>query len=807
MIKLYPNGVYIRNGNEVVLPDESAEASLNQQGLMDQGRRQTISHSVLGSHNVSPIPEDLVLGQIGLRVKFDALASHDITYVGIVQTARASGLEEFPVPYVLTNCHNSLCAVGGTINEDDHLFGLSVAKKYGGIYIPAHQAVIHQYMREIMAGCGKMILGSDSHTRYGPLGTMAVGEGGPELVKQLMGRTYDIPYPQVVAVWLTGKPQPGVGPQDVALAIIKAVFANGFVKNKVMEFVGDGIANLNMDYRMGIDVMTTETTCLTSIWQTDTVVRDYLLLHGRACDYAELKPGPLAYYDSMILVDLSAIRPMIALPFHPSNAYTIAELETDLADILRETEKAAAMQSDRPDLPLRLTDKIIDGVLHVDQGIIAGCAGGTYDNIAEAAYILHGSSVGCEAFALSVYPASQPIMMRLTETGALSSLLAAGATVRTAFCGPCFGAGDVPAHNGFSIRHTTRNFPNREGSKPDDGQIAAVALMDARSIAATAKNGGRLTAAGENARSKPVYTFNNTPYANRVYNGVGRPRHSFPLALGPNIADWPVIPALSDHLLLKVASVITDDVTTTDELIPSGETSSYRSNPEKLASFTLSRKDPGYVPLAKAVRSLAQVWRENGTDVISDITANTADPGATDNVSAELRTELATILDVVKAVLSNGNGDRTFELNADSVGIGTLVFANKPGDGSAREQAASCQKVLGTWANIAREYATKRYRSNLINWGLLPLLLEQTPENASSSETPFTTEALPFHTGDWLFIPGIRTICEQSLSSVTAYIISSDTSSCLPLHLSLGELTDEERCIILAGCLMNHYRT
>ncbi|MCL1853091.1 MAG: hydratase [Peptococcaceae bacterium] len=804
MIKLYPNGVYIRNGSEIIVPDQNANIpdsiAPDQPVQPDQGRRQTIAHSILTNHNVSSVPDDLPLAQVGLNLKFDALASHDITYVGIVQTARASGLEEFPIPYVLTNCHNSLCAVGGTINEDDHLFGLSAAKKYGGVYVPAHQAVIHQYMREIMAGCGKMILGSDSHTRYGPLGTMAVGEGGPELVKQLMTRTYDIPYPQVVAVWLTGKPQPGVGPQDVALAIIKSVFANGYVKNKIMEFIGDGISCLNMDYRMGIDVMTTETTCLTSIWQTDAVVRDYLLLHGRACDYAELKPGPLAYYDGLIHVDLTTIKPMIALPFHPSNAYTITELLADTADILRETEKSAAAQSDRPDLPLRLTNKIVDGALHVDQGVIAGCAGGTYDNIAEAAYILHGSSVGSEAFALSVYPASQPIMMRLTETGALSSLLAAGATMRTAFCGPCFGAGDVPAHNSLSIRHATRNFPNREGSRPDSDQTAAVALMDARSIAATAKNGGRLTAASEGARSKPVYTFNNAPYANRVYNGFGRPQHGHALVLGPNIADWPTIPALNNHLLLKVASVITDDITTTDELIPSGETSSYRSNPEKLASFTLSRKDPGYVPLAKAVRMLAQEWEKSGLDGV-----NTAA-----GIVPELRPEFTAVLDTInnlppiEATCTPGFGPVS-EFTDASVGIGTLVYANKPGDGSAREQAASCQRVLGTWANIACEYATKRYRSNLINWGMLPFLLDQPFEAPRAFETP------PLQTGDWLFIPGIRAAIEQKRSSLSAYIISAGNRDKLPAHstirLSLGELTDEERKIMLAGCLMNYYRS
>ncbi len=742
MIQCISGGSFVRDGLHVLdgTPAHPEEA-----------RKNTVAYSILQAHNTSGDPQKL-------RIRFDAMASHDITYVGIIQTARASGLREFPLEYVLTNCHNSLCAVGGTINEDDHLFGLCAAKKYGGVYVPAHQAVIHQYMREMEAGCGRMILGSDSHTRYGHLGTMAIGEGGPELVKQLLGRTYDIDLPEVVGVMLSGKPRPGVGPQDVALAIIGAVFGNGFVKNRVMEFIGEGVGNLSAEFRSGIDVMTTETTCLSSVWMTDETIADYLRALGRPEAYKPLAPAGVAYYDALVKVDLCSVEPMIALPFHPSNVYTIRQLRENAADILRGVEKKAEEQfGGRVRLPL--LDKLENGRLRVDQGVIAGCAGGTFDNLCDAADILSGGSIGADAFSLSVYPSSQPTMLALTENGVLSGLMAAGATVRSAFCGPCFGAGDVPANGCLSIRHSTRNFPNREGSKPGEGQLSCVALMDARSIAATAKNGGLLTGADELdvTYTKPAFRFDGTVYKNRCYFGFGRPQPETELRFGPNIADWPAMPALTPHLLLEVASLIRDPVTTTDELIPSGETSSYRSNPERLSSFALSRKDPDYVPRAKAVRELERL-REAGGDPF---------------VSGELHDLLP--------LLPEGAAKET--------GLGTLVYAVKPGDGSAREQAASCQKVLGGWANIAGEYATKRYRSNLINWGMLPLLLDGEP---------------PFAVGDWIFLPDVRAAVAEGKSELSALAFTKGGAK--PIALRLGALTDDERQIILDGCLINFYR-
>ena len=699
-----------------------------------------------------------------LKIKFDCMASHDITYVGIIQTARASGMEKFPIPYVLTNCHNSLCAVGGTINEDDHMFGLSAAKKYGGIYVPAHQAVIHQFMREMMAGCGKMILGSDSHTRYGALGTMAIGEGGGELAKQLLQQTYDVKRPEVIGIYLTGKPQPFVGPQDVALAIIGEVFANGYVKNKVMEFIGDGISNLNAEYRNGIDVMTTETTCLSSIWRTDDEIKNFYEVHDRAEDYKELNPGSVAYYDGIVYVDLSTIKPMIAMPFHPSNTYTIDELNANLEDILADVEKKAVKTINNPDIHFKLRDKIKNGRLYVDQGVIAGCAGGTYDNICDVADILNGQSIGADDFALSVYPSSQPVFMQLVENGSIFKLMNAGATVRSAFCGPCFGAGDVPSNEGLSIRHSTRNFPNREGSKPGNGQIASVALMDARSIAATAVNKGFLTSA-ENIDvdfTKPKYFFNKSVYDNRVYQGFGKADTSVELKLGPNITDWPEMVALPENLLVKVVSLITDPVTTTDELIPSGETSSYRSNPLGLAEFTLSRKDPAYVGRAKEVQ-VAEKAIEAG------------------NCPSQAFPEVKPIMDTIKT---------KFTISRDVMGIGSTIFAVKPGDGSAREQAASCQKVLGGWANIAKEYATKRYRSNLINWGMLPFIFDE--------------ENLPFENGDYVFIPQVAQGIKDKKSEFTAYVVRNGEMK--EFTLKMGELTDDEREIILAGCLINYNR-
>ena len=699
-----------------------------------------------------------------LQIKFDKLTSHDITFVGIIQTARASGLEKFPVPYVLTNCHNSLCAVGGTINEDDHMFGLTCAKKYGGVYVPPHQAVIHQFAREMLAGGGKMILGSDSHTRYGALGTMAMGEGGPELVKQLLCKTYDIKMPGVVAIYLTGEPMKGVGPQDVALAIIGAVFKNGYVNNKVMEFVGPGVASLSADFRIGVDVMTTETTCLSSIWVTDDKIREFYDIHGRSADYAELKPEKVAYYDGCVEVNLSEIKPMIAMPFHPSNTYTIEEVNANLEDILAEVEKNALVSLDGA-VEYKLRDKIRNGKLYVDQGIIAGCAGGGFENICAAADILNGKSIGPDEFTLSVYPASMPVYMELVKNGAAAKIMETGAIMKTAFCGPCFGAGDTPNNNGFSIRHTTRNFPNREGSKLQNGQIASVALMDARSIAATAANKGYLTPATDLdvEYTGPKYFFDKSIYENRVFDSKGVADPDQELKFGPNIKDWPAMSALTDNLVLKVVSEIHDPVTTTDELIPSGETSSYRSNPLALAEFALSRKDPEYVGRAKEVQK-AEKARVNGEK------------------PTEALPELAPVIETIKTKYP--------DLNRENFGIGSTIFAVKPGDGSAREQAASCQKVLGGWANIANEYATKRYRSNLINWGMLPFLI---PEGD-----------LPFANGDYLFVPNVRKAIEDKLTDIEAYVVKD--GGLKSFTLKMGDLTDDERTIILKGCLINYYR-
>lgn len=726
-----------------------------------KARTQTITYGILAKHNHSGDLQNL-------KLRFDALASHDITYVGIIQTARASGLKHFPVPYVLTNCHNSLCAVGGTINEDDHVFGLSAAKKYGGIFVPAHQGVIHQYMREMMAGCGRMILGSDSHTRYGALGTMGVGEGGPEIVKQLLERTYDISYPGVVAVYLEGIPTAGVGPQDVALAIIKAVFANGFVKNKVMEFVGPGVANLTVEYRSGIDVMTTETTCLSSIWCTDNAVRDYLALHGREEMYAALNPGEVAYYDSVVKVDLGKIEPMIALPFHPSNAFTIRELNENAKEILSQVEEAGQRQLDNDNLRFTLQDKIVEGRLQVDQGVVAGCAGGTFENICAMTQIIGDKAFGNDVFGLSVYPASQPVNLELVRNGIAAQLMAAGAVLRTAFCGPCFGAGDVPANGGLSIRHSTRNFPNREGSKPANGQVAAVALMDARSIAATAVNGGRLTPATEMISSVVTvpYTFDKRVYDNRVYQGYDKAQSEQELKFGPNIIDWPPMVELTDDLLLKLVAVIHDPVTTTDELIPSGETSSYRSNPLKLAEFTLSRKVPDYVAKAQTVQKLESERRA--------LTATEEE--------VELSPELG---EIVKLLAEHGIDYSILP------GIGSVIFARKPGDGSAREQAASCQKVLGGWANLAVEYATKRYRSNLINWGMLPFTIAEADVAKIKNDT-------------WLYIPGIRQAVASGAEQVEARLLTVEGAA--ELVLELTNLSAAEREVISAGSLINYYR-
>lgn len=759
MIKLFDKGVYLLNGKDII--EESKEAGLaisqktgNEDISKDVAKAGTMAYKILKSHNTSD-------NMTNLKIKFDKLISHDITYVGILQTARASGLEKFPLPYILTNCHNSLCAVGGTINEDDHMFGLSCAKKYGGIYVPAHQAVIHQYAREMLAETGNMILGSDSHTRYGALGTMAVGEGGPELVKQLLEKTYDIAMPEVVAVYLTGTPRKGVGPQDIALAIIKAVFKNGYVNNKVMEFVGDGINNLSMDYRIGIDVMTTETTCLSSIWVTDDAVKDYYEIHNRPNDFKYIKPDPVAYYDGLVFVDLSQIKPMIAMPFHPSNAYTIDELNANIYDILNEVEKNALVSLDNK-IKYSLKDKVRDGRLYVEQGTIAGCAGGSFENICDATDILDNKYIGSDEFSLSIYPASQPIFMELVNNGAIAKLTASGASIRTAFCGPCFGAGDTPANNSLSIRHTTRNFPNREGSKITNGQISSVALMDARSIAATAANKGYLTSAENIDASfgKPKYFYDSRIYDNRVYNGLNKPDFSVEIKRGPGIVDWPEMTELTDDLILKIVSVINDPVTTTDELIPSGETSSYRSNPLALAEYTLSRKDPEYVGRAKEVQK-AEKARVAGEDVTIS--------------NPELE-------NVYQAI------EKKFKVDRKNTQIGSTIYAVKPGDGSAREQAASCQKVLGGFANIAKEYATKRYRSNLINWGMLPFVIDGD---------------LPFSNGDYLYIKDIKKVIQNKDSDIKAYVVNKDMKE---FSLSLGQLTDDEREIILKGCLINFYR-
>ena len=759
MVNLYDGGVYLVNGTDIVPEaDEAKVKALTGKDVQkEEARKGTIAWSVLEAHNTSGNMKQL-------KLKFDAMASHDITFVGIVQTAKASGMEKFPIPYVLTNCHNTLCAVGGTINEDDHMFGLSAAKKYGGIYVPPHIAVIHQYMREMMAGCGKMILGSDSHTRYGALGTMAVGEGGGELVKQLLCDTYDVAYPGVVAVYLTGQPMPGVGPQDIALAIIGAVFKNGYVKNKVMEFVGPGVASMSTDYRNGVDVMTTETTCLTSVWRTDEDTEDFLALHGRAEDYKKLDPAEIAYYDGCVMVDLSTVKPMIALPFHPSNTYEIDELTANPGDILREVEKEAEKISGGK-AGFTLTDKIVNGKLTVQQGIIAGCAGGNYTNVIEAAHGLKGKSCGADEFSLAVYPSSQPVFMDLVKKGAVSDLMAAGAIVRTAFCGPCFGAGDTPCNNGLSIRHTTRNFPNREGSKPGNGQMAAVALMDARSIAATAANGGVLTSALEMDcwDDVPAYEFDRSSYDTRVYQGFGKGDADKELIYGPNIKDWPQMSALADNIILKVCSKIMDPVTTTDELIPSGETSSYRSNPLGLAEFTLSRRDPEYVQRAKAVDKLEKA-RVNGQN------------------PAELDQELNTVMEAIHTI----PGQEAVKL--EDTEIGSMIYAVKPGDGSAREQAASCQRVIGGLANITKEYATKRYRSNVMNWGMLPFQMDAEPE---------------FEVGDYLYVPDIRRQLDGELKEIKAYVLGAKVKE---ISLYIADMTPEEREIVKAGCLINFNR-
>ena len=748
-MKLWEKGAFLSGGKlvESVPGKNPADCAKN-----------TIAYSILQKHNTSGDASKL-------KIKFDKITSHDITYVGIIQTARASGLEKFPIPYVLTNCHNSLCAVGGTINEDDHMFGLTCAQKYGGIYVPPHQAVIHQFAREMLAKCGDMILGSDSHTRYGALGTMAIGEGGGELAKQLLGKTYDVNMPGVIAVYLTGSPVPGVGPQDVALAIIKAVFANGYVKNKVMEFVGPGVANLSADFRIGIDVMTTETTCLSSIWSTDEKIREFYSIHGREGDYKELNPGEDAYYDGAIELDLGEIRPMIALPFHPSCAYTIEEVNKNLMDVLEETEKRAKVSfGDKVNFTLK--NKVIDGKLYVDQGVIAGCAGGGFENICAAADILKGKDTGNGKFLLNVYPASMPVYMELMKNGAFASLVDAGAIVKTAFCGPCFGAGDTPANGALSIRHSTRNFPNREGSKIQNGQLASVALMDARSIAATAANKGFLTAATDLADgefSKKKYFFDKTIYEKRVYDSKGVAHPEVQIQFGPNIKDWPEMQPLSDDILLKVVSEIHDPVTTTDELIPSGETSSFRSNPLGLAEFTLSRKDPAYVGRAKAVRDRSE----------------------------EVKAEVSRAEKILEEKYPEFKG------RIEKAGLGSTIYAVKPGDGSAREQAASCQRVLGASANIASDYATKRYRSNLINWGMIPFLYKQGDTAA--------TENLPFANGDYIFVPGAKKMIAEKLPSIKAYAVRADGTTA-EFELATGDMTDDERKIIQAGCLINFYR-
>ena len=763
MIKLYEHGAYLLNGTEIIEDVNDAQAAVaaktGQQVTKEEAAKNTIAYSILEAHNTSSDMERL-------KIKFDKLTSHDITFVGIIQTARASGLEKFPIPYVLTNCHNSLCAVGGTINEDDHMFGLTCAKKYGGMYVPPHQAVIHQFAREMLAGGGKMILGSDSHTRYGALGTMAMGEGGPELVKQLLNKTYDIKMPGVVAIYLDGEPSVGVGPQDVALAIIGATFANGYVNNKVMEFVGPGVDKLSADFRIGIDVMTTETTCLSSIWKTDETIREFYETHGRSGEYKELNPGAAAYYDGLVYVDLSKIKPMIAMPFHPSNTYTIDEVNANLKDILHDVEQKALVSLDGA-VEYSLQDKIRDGKLYVEQGIIAGCAGGGFENICAAAEIIKGKNIGSDAFTFSVYPASTPVYMELVRNGAVADLMAAGTIVKTAFCGPCFGAGDTPANNAFSIRHSTRNFPNREGSKLQSGQISSVALMDARSIAATAANKGFLTSAADvmdREYKAPKYHFDKSIYANRVFDSKGVADPSVEIQFGPNIKDWPAMSALPENLVLKVVSEIHDPVTTTDELIPSGETSSYRSNPLGLAEFALSRKDPAYVGRAKEVQKAQKAIEANQCPL-------------------EVLEELKPVMETIRASYP--------EVGEGNIGVGSTIFAVKPGDGSAREQAASCQKVLGGWANIANEYATKRYRSNLINWGMLPFITEEKDTELS------------FKNGDYIFVPDVRKAVEDKTDAVKAYVVGDSLKE---ITLKLGDLTDNEREIILKGCLINYYR-
>ena len=763
MIKLYEHGAYLLNGTEIIEDVNDAQAAVaaktGQQVTKEEAAKNTIAYSILEAHNTSSDMERL-------KIKFDKLTSHDITFVGIIQTARASGLEKFPIPYVLTNCHNSLCAVGGTINEDDHMFGLTCAKKYGGMYVPPHQAVIHQFAREMLAGGGKMILGSDSHTRYGALGTMAMGEGGPELVKQLLNKTYDIKMPGVVAIYLDGEPSVGVGPQDVALAIIGATFANGYVNNKVMEFVGPGVDKLSADFRIGIDVMTTETTCLSSIWKTDETIREFYETHGRSEEYKELNPGAAAYYDGLVYVDLSKIKPMIAMPFHPSNTYTIDEVNANLKDILHDVEQKALVSLDGA-VEYSLQDKIRDGKLYVEQGIIAGCAGGGFENICAAAEIIKGKNIGSDAFTFSVYPASTPVYMELVRNGAVADLMAAGTIVKTAFCGPCFGAGDTPANNAFSIRHSTRNFPNREGSKLQSGQISSVALMDARSIAATAANKGFLTSAADvmdREYKAPKYHFDKSIYANRVFDSKGVADPSVEIQFGPNIKDWPAMSALPENLILKVVSEIHDPVTTTDELIPSGETSSYRSNPLGLAEFALSRKDPAYVGRAREVQKAQKAIEANQCPL-------------------EVLEELKPVMETIRASYP--------EVGEGNIGVGSTIFAVKPGDGSAREQAASCQKVLGGWANIANEYATKRYRSNLINWGMLPFITEEKDTELS------------FKNGDYIFVPDVRKAVEDKTDAVKAYVVGDSLKE---ITLKLGDLTDNEREIILKGCLINYYR-
>ena len=760
MVKLYEGGAYLVNGTEIV-PEAEAEkvvALTGRQVSKEEAKKGTIAYSIMEAHNTSGDMDKL-------KIRFDAMTSHDITFVGIVQTAKASGMEKFPVPYVLTNCHNSLCAVGGTINEDDHVFGLSACKKYGGIFVPPHIAVIHQYMREMMAGGGKMILGSDSHTRYGALGTMAIGEGGGELVKQLLCDTYDVNYPGVVAIYLDGRPNPGVGPQDIALAIIGKVFKCGYVKNKVMEFVGPGISAMTTDFRNGVDVMTTETTCLSSIWRTDEDTKAFLTMHGRGEDYKELNPADIAYYDGVVYVDLSTVKPMIALPFHPSNTFEIDELNANLGDILRSVEVEAAKISGNPDINFSMTDKIADGKLKVTQGIIAGCAGGNYTNVMEAAHILKGKSCGADEFSLSVYPSSQPVYIDLVKKGAITDLMAAGAVLKTAFCGPCFGAGDTPANNGFSIRHTTRNFPNREGSKPGVGQMSAVALMDARSIAATAANGGVLTPATAvvDDYQVPEYNFDDTVYKARIYQGYRKGDENAELVYGPNIKDWPEMSPLTDNILLKVCSKIMDPVTTTDELIPSGETSSYRSNPLGLAEFTLSRRDPKYVGRSKEVDKIEKA-RNAG------------------QCPTEVCPDLKDIFDKIKTIPGNEN------VKASETEIGSMVYAVKPGDGSAREQAASCQRVIGGLANICSEYATKRYRSNVMNWGMLPFQMAGEPQ---------------FEVGDYIYVPNVKEALDGDMKDIKAYVIGDTVKE---LSLYIIDMTPDEKKIVKAGCLINYNR-